>query len=298
MTVENKRVYELAKEYDMSNKDFIEYLEQKLDIKVKSHSSNLSPAQIDKIKASFSQGKNTEPAKKPKAFIIKKAKPVQEEVKKEEAPVKKEEPVSAPPKKEIEQPKETPVEVKAEEPKQEVQPKEEEKKTEVPQIRSLLEYNNRNSQQKRKQEMLAKQRAQEERNQQQQRRDQQQRPNGSKFPPRNPNERPNRPERGDRPEQRGERKPFDRNNRPQDGNREQRPERPERPMGPKKPIQHHVISQDIYEGKGGQNPNSKKKDIQFRVGEPISCKLSVDEIAENWANTVSKLAELEYTPAV
>ena len=55
MTVENKRVYELAKEYGMSNKDFIEYLEQKLDLKVKSHSSNLSPAQIDKIKASFSK---------------------------------------------------------------------------------------------------------------------------------------------------------------------------------------------------------------------------------------------------
>ena len=46
-----------------------------------------------------------------------------------------------------------------------------------------------------------------------------------------------------------------------------------------------------------ENPNSKKKDIQFRVGDPISCKLSVDEIAENWANTVSKLAELEYIPA-
>jgi 1-acyl-sn-glycerol-3-phosphate acyltransferase len=46
-----------------------------------------------------------------------------------------------------------------------------------------------------------------------------------------------------------------------------------------------------------ENPNSKKKDIQFRVGEPISCKLSVDEIAEEWAQKVSKLAELEYTPA-
>ena len=34
-----EQLYELAKEYDMSNKDFIEYLEQKLDIKVKSHSA-------------------------------------------------------------------------------------------------------------------------------------------------------------------------------------------------------------------------------------------------------------------
>ena len=53
MTVENKRVYELAKEYGMANKDFIEYLDTKLDIKVKSHSSNLTPAQIENIKKSF-----------------------------------------------------------------------------------------------------------------------------------------------------------------------------------------------------------------------------------------------------
>ena len=46
-----------------------------------------------------------------------------------------------------------------------------------------------------------------------------------------------------------------------------------------------------------ENPNSKKKDIQFKVGTPISCKLSVDEIAENWAKSVSELAQLEYTPA-
>ena len=46
-----------------------------------------------------------------------------------------------------------------------------------------------------------------------------------------------------------------------------------------------------------ENPNSKKKDIQFKVGEPISSKLSVDEIAENWAQEVSKLAQLEYIPS-
>ncbi len=46
-----------------------------------------------------------------------------------------------------------------------------------------------------------------------------------------------------------------------------------------------------------ENPKSKKKDLQFRVGQAISCKLSVDEITEAWANAVSKLAELEYVPA-
>ena len=59
MTVENKRVYELAKQYEMTNKDFIEYLDQKLDIKVKSHSSNLTPAQIDKINASLGKNKQS-----------------------------------------------------------------------------------------------------------------------------------------------------------------------------------------------------------------------------------------------
>ena len=85
MSIDNKRVYELAKEYGMTNKDFIEYLDTKLDIKVKSHSSNLSPTQIDKIKASFSKNQESDTAKKPKAFIIKKAKPVTEEIKKEPA---------------------------------------------------------------------------------------------------------------------------------------------------------------------------------------------------------------------
>lgn len=45
------------------------------------------------------------------------------------------------------------------------------------------------------------------------------------------------------------------------------------------------------------NPNSKKKDMQFRVGSAISCKDSVDEIVNKWAQAVSQLAELEYSPA-
>ncbi len=46
-----------------------------------------------------------------------------------------------------------------------------------------------------------------------------------------------------------------------------------------------------------ENPNSKKKDIQYRVGKAISCKIPVEEIVENWAKEVSKLAELEYIPS-
>lgn len=44
------------------------------------------------------------------------------------------------------------------------------------------------------------------------------------------------------------------------------------------------------------NPNSKKKDLQFIVGQAISCKNSVDEIVESWAKSVSQLAKLEYNP--
>ena len=46
-----------------------------------------------------------------------------------------------------------------------------------------------------------------------------------------------------------------------------------------------------------ENPNSKKKDLQLKVGAAISCNTSVDEIVENWAQEVSKLAELEYIPS-
>ena len=90
MAIENKRVYELAKEYEMSNKDFIEYLENKLGIKVKSHSSNLLPEQIEKIRNSLSKNKENEQIKKPKAFIIKKSKPVIDEEQETSTPAKKE----------------------------------------------------------------------------------------------------------------------------------------------------------------------------------------------------------------
>ncbi len=46
-----------------------------------------------------------------------------------------------------------------------------------------------------------------------------------------------------------------------------------------------------------ENPNCKKDDIQFRVGTPISSQLPIDEIVENWAKEVSRLAGLEYNPA-
>lgn len=263
MTVENKRVYELAKEYEMTNKDFIEYLDKNLDIKVKSHSSNLSPAQIDKIKASFNKAShNEQSAKKPKAFIVKKAKsPSNEEAatKIEKKEIKETKEIKSAPvneKKEEKKP-ETPVKKEAE--SQFVQDKKEEEKSAIPQIRSLLEYNNRNSQKKRQEMMAAanRQRAQEAAAKQQREN------KTSKFSQRPQQGSRNegiRPERADRTD----RKPFDRNRqdrteRPQKGERSDRPDRTDRPSVAKKPLQHHIIPQDIYDGKSAPNTASKKK---------------------------------------
>ena len=264
MTVENKRVYELAKEYGMGNKEFIEYLDTKLGIKVKSHSSNLLPSQIDKIKESFSKKKEGDPAKKPKAFIIKKAKAPQSEAPAEvKEEVKKEQPKeTAPVKKSIVKEEKQPVK---EEPAKEEKKEETQSQPPVSQIRSLLEYNNRNSQ-KRRQEMMAQSNRERQMQAEKQKSEQQkQQPITPKFA-RPASDRPERPDR-DR-FNKGDRRPFDKNrpegkNRSEEnrekGERQDRPEKSDRPAFNKKPLQHHVIPQDIYEGKSGQNQGSKKK---------------------------------------
>ena len=82
------RVYDLAKELNLSNKDVIEKLEEKLGVKVKSHSSVISATQAKKLKELLSTPKS-EQNKKPKAFVVKKAKPtkIEEETKVIEKPV-------------------------------------------------------------------------------------------------------------------------------------------------------------------------------------------------------------------
>ena len=77
------RVYDLAKELKLTNKEVIEKLETKLGIKVKSHSSVISELQAKKFKEVIAEPQ-VEHTKKPKAFVLKKAKP-----KVEEAPVEK-----------------------------------------------------------------------------------------------------------------------------------------------------------------------------------------------------------------
>ncbi|MBS4759197.1 MAG: translation initiation factor IF-2 [Clostridium sp.] len=83
------RVYDLAKELKLTNKEVIEKLDTKLGVKVKSHSSVISESQARKLKELLSEPQ-VEQTKKPKAFIVKKAKSKTEEPPKEEE--KKEEP--------------------------------------------------------------------------------------------------------------------------------------------------------------------------------------------------------------
>ncbi len=69
---ENIRVSELAKELGLTSKEVIEKFAQ-LSITVKSHSNVVTPLQVRKLK-DFIAGGSKLPSKKPKAFIVKKAK--------------------------------------------------------------------------------------------------------------------------------------------------------------------------------------------------------------------------------
>ncbi len=256
MTFENKRVYELAKEYGMSNKEFIEYIDKKLDIKVKSHSSNISPAQIDKIKALFSQNKEKDTNKKPKAFIIKKAKTIETKEEKEEKSKEKEEQTK---KSELKEIKEVPQEkindkkvIKPEE-KETNKPEEKKQQENASSIRSLLEYNNRNIQKKR-QEMMAFNRQKQAENADKKREDK----FGSKPVLKAGS---GRNERFDRNKYNSDRIRQE-NNKEQRDRTQERTERPERAAIAKKPLQHHIIPQDIYEGKSSQNNGYKKKGVK------------------------------------
>ena len=67
------RVSELAKELGLTSKEVIEKLAS-IQIVVKTHSSAVTPDQVKRLKDFIAGGSKTE-VKKPKAFIVKKAKP-------------------------------------------------------------------------------------------------------------------------------------------------------------------------------------------------------------------------------
>jgi len=79
------RVHELAKELNIPSKELVEKVNEKLKLGLKSHSSTISDAQADKVRALYNRS-NDKASAKPKAFVVKK----QKSVEKSEEPVKKE----------------------------------------------------------------------------------------------------------------------------------------------------------------------------------------------------------------
>jgi len=251
--MDNIRVYEAAKELGLTNKDMIEQLESKLGIKVKSHSSTLTIAQYEKFKESL---KAPQTVKKPKAFIVKKVKVKQEEPEKEEASKiqeeKKEEKQEKPKAKEpeesvkivvqkIEKPAEKVEEPKAAEP---VQKKEEVKEASVvapsgESIRSLLEYNNQNSQKRRAELQAEAQRK--KREEERAAREKYNAQKAQKF--------------GDKGQK------FNKIQNPQASDKPKRPQ-PQQQT----PVKRHFISQEIYENKPsyGKRKDSKSKDREYK----------------------------------
>ncbi len=66
------RVHELAKELNITSKELIEKANETLGLSLKSHSSTVGDAYIDKIKSMYVKDKK--PSVKPKAFVVKKQK--------------------------------------------------------------------------------------------------------------------------------------------------------------------------------------------------------------------------------
>ena len=266
MSYDTVRINELAKELGLQSKEVLDKFAQ-IGVTGKTHSSTVTMDQVKKLKDFIATG-GVKEVKKPKAFVVKKAKAPE--------PVIEEKPVVEVPKKEEEAPKRPIVEVVK------------------PQNRL---------------EIVRKAPPRPERPQQAERPERKpfQRDGERKFPPR-----PERGERpvGDRPE-RPARKPFNKDGKPG--------ERPDN--GEKKPIQRHIISQDIYENKGGakRRPDNKRKEKDFNSKkeeqERISLekaaaqkhkkKIHKDEVVEevkqivvNQAMTISELSEkIQKTPA-
>ena len=224
MSFETKRINEIAKELNMTSKEILEKLAA-MNITGKTHSSTLTPDQERRLKDLIKNGPNQQ-AKKPKAFVVKKA--------------KNPEPVS-----------ETPV---AEEKKSEPEEKKEEApkrpQIEIIKPKSRLEIVRRAPQNPANAAANVKS------------------SEGKKFPPRS-----ERPERG--------KKPFQSQG-AKDGEKSKEFKKPERPdSGERKPIQRHIISQEIYENKGSgrRRSDNKHKDKDFNSKKEEQERISLEKAA-------------------
>ncbi len=259
MSYETVRINELAKELNLTSKEVVEKFAQ-IGVKGKTHSSTVTMEQVKRLKEFIASG-GVQEVKKPKAFVVKKAKNT-----------------------EVEQPKE---ENKAKAIIEDEKPKIQ--RVEVVKPQSRLEIVRRAPQRVERPESSEKKPLPKDAER--------------KFPPRG--DRPARPQ-GDKP-----RKPFNKDGKPS--------ERPE--TGEKKPIQRHIISQDIYENKGGSRKRSdnKKKEKDFNSKKEEQERISLekaaaqkhkkkvhkDEVVEevkqivvNQAMTISELSDkIQKTPA-
>lgn len=264
MSLDSMRINELAKELKLTNKEILDRCAS-LSIPAKSHSNTVTVDQARRIKEYTPAGQQAE-VKKPKAFIVKKAKVEQPEEKKEEEP-KVQEVVR--PKVEVVKPPPNRLEIVRRAPQRPP--------------------------------------AGEQRPSTEAERHAQKRP----FPP--------------RPEQRGPRPTHEVGEfkRPLEGAKPRPKEgTPGAPAeaGEKKPIQRHIISQDIYDNKGGmKRKGDKKKEKVFTTKEEEQERISLekaaaqkhkkrqqrDEVVEavtkvvvNQAMTISELSDkIQKTPA-
>ncbi len=226
MSFETIRINELAKELGMTSKEVIEKLAQ-ISITGKIHSSTITMDQVKKLKDFIKTG-GVKEVKKPKAFVVKKAKqPVVEPPKKEEAVVEVKKEVV------IEKPKRPQIEI--------VKPQS--------RLEIVRRAPQRTADSVEKKTIERKPAAKDS--------------EGKKFPPR------------------GERKPFPAKAQGQkDG---ERPSRKPAPSGDKKPIQRHIISQDIYENKGTSRKrsaaDSKKKNKDFNSKKEEQERISLEKAA-------------------
>ncbi|MDD3013618.1 MAG: translation initiation factor IF-2 [Candidatus Gastranaerophilales bacterium] len=90
MAEDRVRIYDIAKKLKLSNKDVLDFLDEKMNIKVKSHASTVSEAEADKL---FNLLKSSTPAPKAPSAQPKVApeSPKEKTISKKSAPVKKEE---------------------------------------------------------------------------------------------------------------------------------------------------------------------------------------------------------------
>ncbi len=224
MSFETKRINEIAKELNMTSKEILEKLAA-MNITGKTHSSTLTPDQERRLKDFISSG-SEKTAKKPKAFIVKKAKNADVSVEVTEIEQK-----PAEPEKKEEPPKRPQIEV--------VKPK------------SRLEIVRRAPQ-----NPAGAAKA----------------PEGRKFPPKS--DRSERPERGKRP--------FGASSQTKDGDKSKDFKKSERPeSGERKPIQRHIISQEIYENKGSgrRRSDNKRKDKDFNSKKEEQERISLEKAA-------------------